>query len=135
MKNSADEIICFLIDDDIDDREVFMYALEAVNPAIRCITACNGREALNLLGKADIYPDLIFLDLNMPLMNGEQFLKEVQHCERLKKIPIIILSTSSNPKTVSETRKLGAKLFITKPDKVSILEKKLKDILTGNLIQ
>ena len=123
------EFTCFLIDDDIDDREIFLSVLEEVAPSIRCYTASNGQEAINKLISAEVKPDLIFLDLNMPLMNGKQFLKACQGLDNCRKIPVIILTTSSDKKSIEETRQLGACDYITKPDKFSAWGKIIKEKL------
>ena len=96
-----------------------------------CTTASNGREALDKLIRNEFQPDLIFLDLNMPLMSGKQFLEELKNYEELMKIPVVILSTSSDSKSIMETKALGAKHFITKPDKFTVLEIKLKEFFTN----
>jgi CheY-like chemotaxis protein len=113
------EFTCFLIDDDIDDQEIFLSVLEEFDPSIRCYTAANGQEAIHKLTSEGVKPDLIFLDLNMPLMNGKQFLKACSSLDGCKEIPVIILTTSSDKKSIEETKQLGAKDYITKPDKFS----------------
>lgn len=115
----AKEFTCFLIDDDADDQEIFLSVLEQVDPSIRCYTAANGQEAIHKLKTEEIRPDLIFLDLNMPLMNGKQFLKACTTVAGCKDIPVIILTTSSDKSSIEETKQLGAKDYITKPDKFS----------------
>lgn len=119
-ETSKDEqFTCFLIDDDVDDQEIFMTVLEEVQPDIRCITAANGQEAIDKIRHQRLKPDLIFLDLNMPLMNGQQFLQACSAHDTCKEIPVIILTTSSDRRTIDETLQLGAKDYITKPDKFS----------------
>jgi DNA-binding NarL/FixJ family response regulator len=120
---------CFLIEDDADDQEIFINALLKINPAIKNISACNGKDALDKLRVADVKPDIIFLDLNMPLMNGRDFLKAISGKEYYRQIPIIILSTSSDSDTIAETIQLGAKEFITKPVSYADWEKILKVVL------
>lgn len=105
-----------LVDDDEDDREFFLQVMEEVLPDVTCETAANGKIALDKLNTTHQRPDLIFLDLNMPLMNGRQFLREIRNYKHLTEIPVVILSTSSDAQTISETIALGAKHFITKPD-------------------
>lgn len=123
------EFTCFLIDDDADDQEIFLSVLETISPSVHCITAINGREAIQKLTAEEEKPDLIFLDLNMPLMNGKQFLEACHMLEDCKQIPVIILTTSSDDKTRQEAMRLGARDFITKPDKYSdwskIIEEKI----------
>ena len=120
----------FLIDDDPDDQEFFAMALAEINPGIELQTADNGVEAIKRLSASSDAPRIIFLDLNMPLMNGQQFLREMNKNDDLKRIPVIILSTSSDRQTIANTRELGAKDFITKPDKYSGWEETLRDVLT-----
>ena len=120
-------ITCLLVDDDEDDREIFSLALQDVDPSIDCVTARDGREALSILS-INFVPDYIFLDLNMPLMDGKECLKEIRKRSHLNAVPVIIYSTSSAEKDKEETKKLGASSFITKPPLVSALAKKLSDV-------
>src|SRR4051794_40368807 len=108
----------FIVDDDIDDQELFMEAVSEVDQSIECISASDCEEALDLLksGKV-VLPDMIFLDLNMPRLNGKQCLAELKRQANLKHIPVIIYSTSSEKKDIEETTKLGAAHFLTKPNK------------------
>lgn len=110
-----------LIDDDIDDQEIFTSALAFIDNAITCTIAPNGYEGIMQLNEADALPDLIFLDLNMPVMNGIQFLREVKAAHKAKDVPVIIFSTASDMKTIDEAKQLGAHDFITKPEKFSEL--------------
>jgi CheY-like chemotaxis protein len=118
-----------LIDDDEDDQEIFTTALEEVSKSITLTALGNAPEALRKLLTGAPLPDLIFLDLNMPLMNGEQFLAEIKRNVQLQSIPVIILSTSSNLATVELTKKLGAIDFVTKPDRFDELTRILKTVL------
>jgi CheY-like chemotaxis protein len=118
-----------LIDDDEDDQVIFMSGIRAVSKTAVCRCMFSAEEALQELEKGEITPEVIFLDLNMPLMNGQQFLVEIKKRESLKKIPIIIFSTSSNKRTIDTLLELGADNFITKPgryeDLVSILKESI----------
>jgi PleD family two-component response regulator len=114
-----------LIDDDEDDQELFLMAMKEIAGSIDCTALSSARTALRQLETRVLTPDLIFLDLNMPVMNGQQFLSEMKKKEELKRIPVIILSTSSNTVAIDEVKALGARLFITKPSEF----KELKNIL------
>jgi len=118
-----------LIDDDEDDQEIFLTALECTRKPVRCTVLDSARKALSQITKGELQTDLIFLDLNMPLMNGQRFLTEIKKDEKLREIPVVILSTSSNAATVAQVKQLGACHFFTKPgrfeDLVAILEKVL----------
>jgi CheY-like chemotaxis protein len=108
--------ICLLIDDDMDDQEFFTLALDQLDESFQCETAQNGHDALTMLrNKKAMLPDYIFLDLNMPRMNGLECLKEIKKISHLNHIPVIIYSTSSLKTDIFETRKHGAAAFITKP--------------------
>jgi len=70
---------CFLIDDDIDDQEIFGMALRDLDKSIHCIFANDGIQALEKLStETSFVPDYIFIDFNMPRMNGIEFLKRVR---------------------------------------------------------
>jgi len=104
-----------LIDDDEDDCEIFLVAIEKSFGPGNYSTINHAVKALQQLEDNQISPDLIFLDLNMPIMNGIQFLKEIKKHERLRHIPVIIFSTSSQADLINQTKALGAHDFITKP--------------------
>lgn len=114
-----------LIDDDEDDQELFLMAMKEISSSVECITLDNARSALNQLENRMLIADVIFLDLNMPVMTGQQFLSELNKKEGLSRIPVIVLSTSSNIESINQAKALGAKSFITKPSNF----KELKNIL------
>lgn len=123
--------LLFLVDDDIDDHEIFKSALEKVDADLTLLTATNGFDALDMLAAASKLPDYIFVDLNMPRMGGMQFLKEIKQTDVLKNIPVIVYSTSSNPSDVAKTKELGAESFITKPSRFSDLCSLLQSLVVA----
>src|SRR6186713_2149083 len=86
----------YLIDDDSDDQELFTSALSLVDSSVICRTETNGLKALDQLTNQQVFPDLIFVDLNMPLMNGFEFLEFMQRSYLHKPIPIVVYSTASD---------------------------------------
>lgn len=105
-----------IVDDDKEDQELFIDAVKEVDPTIECISALNGQEALDLLLKDfPTLPDYIFMDLNMPGLNGAQCLSEIKKIRDLADIPVLIYTTSNWIKNEEETRRLGANHFFTKP--------------------
>jgi len=118
-----------LVDDDPDDQLIFIDILEEIAMDTECITAKNGLEALECLNNMASMPSLIFLDLNMPLMNGFECLNRIKTDERLKKIPIIIFTTSDNPSDKRNCRESGAAMFFTKTANFKLLKTKLLEIL------
>jgi CheY-like chemotaxis protein len=117
-----------LIDDDADDQLYFRDALNEVSPDSHCEIASNGREALEQI-EIPPPPDLIFLDLNMPVMNGYETLAALKKQHKYKDIPIVIFTTSKNSQDVQRSQELGANLFLTKPADFGILCSKLLKIL------
>ena len=118
---------CLLIDDDLDDQLVFSLALKIIGN-IRCVTSGNGFSALKKLEyEPPFIPDYIFLDLNLPGINGFDFLAKIKSNPKLSHIPVVIYTTSSREEDILKTKKLGAAAFITKPYQISELTTKLKD--------
>src|SRR5438874_13541995 len=97
-----------IIDDDPDDAGLLCAAVYKVNKEYHCNIASNGNEALQLLKDAIVTPDLIFMDLNLPLMNGKECLTELKKRPELKNIPVIVYSTSKLQTDIDEAYKLGA---------------------------
>ena len=118
----------FLVDDDADDREVFALALAEIDQSYTFVGAKNGIEALEKLKQEVFKPDYIFLDLNMPRMNGWQCLQEIKKQPELEQIPVVIYSTSSEARDRDETLALGAAAFITKPAEIRELIRSLRHI-------
>ena len=116
-----------LIDDDLDDQLLFRDAVHTVRPDLQCELASSCMEALKQLELSA--PDLIFMDLNMPVMNGFDCLAHLKNRSELRDIPVIIFTTSKNLSDINRTRQLGASLFMTKPDDFNVLCKKLNKII------
>ena len=104
-----------LVEDDLDDIELFKEALEVTGKPheIRVITA--GDEVLPYLEKTDRLPDIIILDLNLPKRPGKEILALLKSSDRLKQIPVVILTTSNAKADHDDCIRGGAKKFITKP--------------------
>jgi len=117
-----------LVDDDADDQLFFLDAVNAIDKSLRCEVANNGLEAMTRLKNAAL-PGIIFLDLNMPKMNGYECLQQIKTSETLSQIPVIIFTTTSNPKEAERTRSLGASQFLTKTTDFRKLKLQLGEIL------
>lgn len=110
------------IDDDTDDCELFFEALQSVSNAL--YTSINNPvDALRKLIHKEIAPDVIFLDLNMPVMSGIEFLTEIKKNDVIKNIPIIIFSTSQFEEIKRQAKNHGAHDFISKPSDFNELKK------------
>ncbi len=124
--------VYFIADDDPDDQELFIKALKEVDEFCSCITAFNGEDAINKLNESSFSPDIIFLDLNMPKMNGKQCLKEIKASKKLHQIPVIIYSTSIEKNEVDEATDLGAVFFLQKPNRFDDLCNAISKIILHN---
>jgi CheY-like chemotaxis protein len=122
-----DVLKCLLIDDDMDDHEIFSLALEELNIDVELTSVYNASQALTLLNSKNFSPHFIFLDLNMPRVNGKQCLVEIKNIPALKSIPIVIYSTSSEIKDLVEVQELGAEAYIVKSTSIADLVAALKD--------
>jgi len=117
----------FLVDDDKEDQEFFIEALNKIENAKLYGIASNGKEALDTLKNTDTLPDFIFMDFNMPLMNGIECLFEITNLARTKNIPVFMLSSAIEQAEVS--RKFGAKGFIKKTSDKAVLITELLRII------
>jgi len=116
-----DKKIFMIIDDDSDDIMFFKEALKEMLPSSVCLEANGGIEALQLLRKSEKLPNFIFLDMNMPRMDGRQCLKELKKDAKLKSIPVIMYSTSFTEESINELHKLGASSYLNKPSDMNKL--------------
>jgi CheY-like chemotaxis protein len=119
-----------LIDDDSEDILFFVEALSAVNKQAVCRTMLSPDRAWEELQVAKELPDIIFLDYNMPMVTGLEFIKRMQAVERLQQIEVIVLSTP--PKEVMEPwleRNNTAVKYISKPTSIEELQEILQSLL------
>ena len=127
---------CFLIDDDLDDQEIFFMALQQFDESIQCDFANDGAKAIEQLeaDKGNV-PHCIFIDMNMPRMNGIECLEQIKKADRLKDIPVCMFSTSADPTLVARTKELGALDFIVKPADISELSEMIRQFFKLNVRQ
>lgn len=118
-----------LIEDDAIEVMKFNRVLKKLELNHKLIEANNGEEALDILKVKEIIPDIIVLDLNMPKLNGIEFLTILKNDDVLKYIPSIILSTSSNHKDMLECYKLGIAGYVLKPLKYEDYLERIKRLL------
>ena len=118
-----------LIEDDAIEVMKFKRVLKSLAVEHKIIEATNGEDALVYLNKRESLPDIILLDLNMPKMNGLEFLKILKDDAILKFLPTIILSTSSNQKDLLEAYKTGIAGYVTKPLKYEDYIEKINRLL------
>ena len=114
------------IEDDTIEMIKFNRVLDLLKYRHQVIDSNNGFDAIQVLTTKGIIPDIIILDLNMPKINGIEFLSILKNDERLKYIPAIILTTSNNLKDIQECHKIGIAGYIVKPLKYDDYVKKIE---------
>jgi len=122
-----------LADDDDDDTFLFREALEQVSSQSQLFTAANGMELMNAILGDSPKPDLIFLDMNMPVKNGLECLEDIRATPGFEETPIVILSTSVAQYLWESAYKGGANLYIQKPNSFSGLVNILRKCLFQSL--
>lgn len=103
------------IEDNEGDIVLTIEALKEANVRHIISMARDGQEALDLLRNAEKLPDLVLLDINLPKIDGMEVLRMLKQEERLKQIPVVMLSTSSNESDILNASNNGATSFLTKP--------------------
>ncbi|MBX5494428.1 MAG: response regulator [Bryobacteraceae bacterium] len=93
----------------------------------RLLEAANGKEALEILRRERV--DLVLTDINMPSMNGEEFVAEVEADANLRSIPVVVVSTDSTQQAVRRMIQLGARGYVAKPFEPEILREELERVL------
>ena len=106
----------FLVDDDKEDQQFFSDALAEVNGAVELSIFNGGEELLRALRVRDNKPDMIYLDLHMPIMDGEECLDFLRKNSDLKSVPIVIYSTELDMDRIAQLFLKGANRYLRKPD-------------------
>ena len=120
----------FLIDDDDDDHLFFELATEGIGAAIQCEFASDGFVGVERLQDPKFNPDIIFIDINMPRMNGVECLTVIKKMTRYQKIPVYMYSTSADPEIVNQCIKLGAKDLVKKLPNIEQMRERFKKIFS-----
>ncbi len=123
-----------IAEDDLDDQDFIKLALQEVSHKIEVNSVYNGMQLMDYLLKREAYkniqgfPDLVILDLNMPLVDGFDVLKQMREHDLLGKIPVYVLSTTRNQEHLMLATGLGARGFYTKPVNLSDLKKIVSEV-------
>ena len=120
-----------IVDDSLTARTFIARTLQMAEvPLSQVYQARNGQEALDLLQRE--WVDLVFADINMPVMNGTEMVRQMRAVELLKSIPVIIVSTDRSEHRMAEMKEAGAQAYLTKPitpeDLKTIVERFLKTL-------
>ncbi|MES2503417.1 MAG: response regulator [Myxococcota bacterium] len=127
------DVQILIADDSPGDVQLTIEALKDWTIGYEVNVVRNGEEVVKYLIKQDNYadaktPDLILLDLNMPKMDGRQVLEKIKNDENLKRIPVIILTTSKSQDDIIKTYNLHANSYITKPAELDQFIQKIKSL-------
>ncbi|PIA78524.1 MULTISPECIES: response regulator [Flavobacteriaceae] len=118
-----------LIEDDTIETMKFNRTISSLKLEHNVTEANNGEDALKILQKKDELPDIILLDLNMPKINGIEFLNILKNDDTLRHIPTVILTTSNNQKDLLECYKIGIAGYVLKPLKYEAYVSKIEKLL------
>lgn len=118
----------FIADDDEDDRFLLKIAFDKCCPETKVKFAIDGLDLIESLDQSGLHPCLIILDLNMPRLDGFESLKILRASERYRDIPVVVFSTSREPKDIAKSKILGANDYISKPLTMSSLDGIVKQL-------
>ncbi len=121
----------FLAEDDEDDKLLFVEALSEIDKSVVVTYAADGKKLMDILRQdPKPMPDLLFLDLNMPIRNGYECLDEIRSNDSaLKNLHVIVLTTSRQKENIEAVYQLGASHYIVKPSSYSGLKSILSKVL------
>jgi len=118
----------FLADDDADDREFFEYACDEIDAQIELLLFENGQLLCDYFKGKKRLPAIVFLDINMPKMDGFQCLEKIRSSPAYENLCVIMYSTSSNIVDIQKSYRLGANGFVQKPYSFEALKSILNKI-------
>lgn len=119
-----------LTDDDEDDRDFFRTAIETTDPDVNLLTFNDGVFLTEYLDQnPDAKPQVIFLDINMPRMNGFECLARLRKKFSPRELPVVMYTTSENDTDLEEATRLGANLYVRKPTDYRKLKTTIHDVL------
>ena len=117
------------IEDDLDDIDLFTDVLKSINKNISLLTYCDSQEALDFLLHTPVLPDYLFLDINMPGMNGRDALRYIKVNQRLEDLPVIMYSTARSSAEVAGIYADGALRYIQKANSMQDMETDIVGVL------
>lgn len=120
----------FLIDDDEDDQQIFSLAVKNADNSFECVCTDDCVDAIKTFAADETFkPHAIFIDMNMPRINGIECLREVRKAQHHKDTPIYIYTTSSDEKIKKESLVYGATGLITKPSSLTDLISLISEVI------
>lgn len=126
------EFTIFYTDDDQDDIEFFREIINSFGSSYSLVTQNNGDQLLHALNNPPPYPHLLFLDINMPGLNGLEVLKKIRESRNPENLPIVMFSTSGDVNTINKSRELGANYYVQKSNVFDQLKRSIEYTLAIN---
>lgn len=127
-----DKLTIFYTDDDLDDLTFFKKVVQMISEEYIVITHMDGSQLLHALENPPPTPYLLFLDINMPGMNGLEVLETVRKSDRYGKLPIVMFSTTQDNSIIEKTRQLGANYYVPKAANFKQLKQSIEHALQIN---
>lgn len=128
MPHTVNKIL--LLDDDLEDVDIFEMALKEAFPQIELSVAWD-EHALSMLIHTQYVPDLILMDLSMPLKLGKECLVEIKSSDRYSKIPVVLLSTTDDQTNIEFCKANGVQNYFKKPVSFAGTVKLVSDLCNG----
>lgn len=122
------------VDDDPDDREMFCRAIKKISHDILCTQVESGEDAVHFFSKSEFSPDFIFMDINMPRMNGYECVKEIYQFANLRNTTIVMHSSSFNPRDQVEFGILGLQ-YLLKTSNLNALAESIRKLIQLKLLE
>jgi CheY-like chemotaxis protein len=119
VARSAGPLTLFVVEDNEGDVRLVREALATLPTAIQLSVVNDGQEALRMLQEAERKPDLVLLDLKLPSMDGHCLLSLIKVDPKLRRIPVIILTSSTAPRDVRQAYDLHANCYLVKPPRLA----------------
>lgn len=126
------EMTIFYTDDDQDDLEFFKEIVDIIDSKYTVVTQNSAEALLHALDNPPPTPYVVFLDINMPGINGLEILRRMRQSEKHSKMPVVIFSTSSDETTIEKSRSLGASYYLPKSGVFDQLRKSIQHTLGIN---
>lgn len=126
------EFTIFYTDDDQDDLDFFTEIVDSIDNSYTVVTYNNGKQLLEALLDPPQTPYILFLDINMPGMNGLEILKMIRESRSYKNLPIVMFSTSTDKKTIQKSFELGANFYVPKSGMFDQLKKSIEYAIKMN---
>lgn len=134
----ADDVFhLFMAEDDLEDQQIFKEAIASIEGNLKITMFSNGIDLLQSLRTSSNTPNVIFLDLFMPKLNGEQTLEKIRAMKHLDNTPVVIFSNEYNIDRISDLFEKGANRYLHKPNSfktlTAALERTIKSIISNTL--